>query len=140
MGREEPLDAPQGEQEAQQAQEPEHPCRLQGGGQEGRGEDHHGHFEGMLAQPGPAVGNDAEHGDQLREEGQPDQPVGHGGHRAPGLADFGLFEHDDRDDEQRRHDDGPSKAPGHPLAPLVHQVWVRQRLRWPSPRRRSASV
>lgn len=90
--------SPQQPEEAQEAE----PRK---GGEERRRQDDNGHVERVRAQPPPAVRDDGEHHDGLREEHQPCRPVQDDADRVPRLPEARLLDHDDRDNEERRGDD-----------------------------------
>ena len=62
-------------QQAQQAQQAQDPQALQAGRQHRRGEEDDDQVERVVAEPGPAVGDDRQHHHELDQEGDPGDPV-----------------------------------------------------------------
>ena len=113
--------------EAQQAQEPEEaedPERLQAGGEERRREEDDRRVERVVAEPGPAVGDDREHHDQLDREGEPGRPVEDHGDGLQPAAGPRLGDRDHRQRQRRGDQHRRFEAFGDPRAAGVHPLLV----------------
>lgn len=92
------------------AEEPEPAGRLQARREERRRQEDHRDLQRVLAQPLPAVVDDAEHQHRLGDERRPGQPVEDDRDVPQVTAPGGLLDRQDGDDQQRRDQQRPLQA------------------------------
>ena len=107
-------------QQAQQPQQAQGPQALQAGGQDRRGEEDDDDVERVVADPGPAVGDDRQHHHQLDQEGGPGDPVEDDRDRLQGAARLRLGDRHRRQRQRRRDQHRRVQLFRHPGAAGVH--------------------